>query len=504
MTVGRVTDAADRGAAVNDVHSRLNRTRVAGVARPTSPAALRETIVAARHAGAHLSIAGGRHAMGGQQFAAGATLVDASGLDRVLHFDEGAGLLEVEAGIQWPKVIAFLHERQPVGHDDATRPAWAIAQKQTGADRLSVGGALAANVHGRGLRMKPFVGDVESFVLVDADGAVRTCSRAENPDYFRLAAGGYGLFGYVYSLKLRLTRRRKLRRVVVETVADDLPAAFDRRIAEGFAYGDFQFAIDDRSDDFLRRGVMSCYEPVPGATPMPAAPRELSERDWCDLIHLAHTDKSRAYRRYADYYLSTSGQIYWCDLHQLSTYVDDYHTTLGLTAAGAPTASEVITELYVPRPRLPDFLRALRNELRARRADVVYGTVRLIERDDETFLPWAKQPYACVILNLHVDHTPERIARAADTFRALIDIAIAFGGSYYLTYHKWATPEQVEACYPQFRRFLELKKEYDPGEVFQSNWYRHYERAFNGAPAPTAARPRPRAPRRRLPAAAPA
>ena len=501
MAFGRTTTAADRGTVVNDVHSRLNQTPVDRIVRRTSLSDLRRTVLRARDAGNHLSIAGGRHAMGGQQFAAGATLVDASGLDRVLSFDENAGLLEVEAGIQWPKLLAFLHERQPA--DCAgTRPAWAIAQKQTGADRLSVGGALAANVHGRGLRMKPFVGDVESFVLVDADGVVRTCSRAENPDYFRLVAGGYGLFGYVYSVKLRLTPRRKLRRVVVETLADDLPAAFDQRIAEGFTYGDFQFAIDDRCDDFLRRGVMSCYQPVPDETPMPPA-RELSERDWCDLVHLAHTDKSRAYRRYADYYLSTSGQLYWSDLHQLSTYVDDYHRALHLTAPGAPAASEVITELYAPRPRLPEFLRALRNELRARRSDVVYGTVRFIERDDETFLPWASQPYACVVLNLHVDHTPAEIVRAADTFRALIDVAIAFGGSYYLTYHKWATPEQVEACYPQFRRFLELKKEYDPAGVFQSDWYCHYERAFNQAPAP-AALPRPPAPRRRVPAPSPA
>ena len=34
-----------------------------------------------------------------------------------------------------------------------------IVQKQTGADRLTIGGALAANIHGRGLRLQPFVAD---------------------------------------------------------------------------------------------------------------------------------------------------------------------------------------------------------------------------------------------------------------------------------------------------------------------------------------------------------
>jgi FAD/FMN-containing dehydrogenase len=52
------------------------------------------------------------------------------------------------------------------------------------------------------------------------------------------------------------------------------------------------------------------------------------------------------------------------------------------------------------------------------------------------------------------------------------------GGSYYLTYHRWAAKEQLEKCYPQFREFLRLKLRYDPDEVFQSDWYRRYRRNF--------------------------
>lgn len=48
--------------------------------------------------------------------------------------------------------------------------------------------------------------------------------------------------------------------------------------------------------------------------------------------------------------------------------------------------------------------------LRARKT-VIY-TVRLIGQDDETFLTWARKPYACGIFNLHVVHTPQGIASA--------------------------------------------------------------------------------------------
>ena len=71
----------------------------------------------------------------------------------------------------------------------------------------------------------------------------------------------------------------------------------------------------------------------------------------------------------------------------------------------------MITELYVPRPLLADFLAAAARDLRALEADVVYGTVRLIERDEETLLAWAREPWACVVLDLHVEHTPRASRR---------------------------------------------------------------------------------------------
>jgi FAD/FMN-containing dehydrogenase len=93
-------------------------------------------------------------------------------------------------------------------------------------------------------------------------------------------------------------------------------------------------------------------------------------------------------------------------------------------------------------------------------------------------LAWAKEPYACIIFNLLTLHTPIGIEASARSFRGLIDLAIARSGSYYLTYHKFAKPEQVMACYPQFKQFLDLKRQYDPAERFQSDWYRYYRKLF--------------------------
>src|SRR5436190_5220389 len=207
---------------VNDVHSQLNRTRVRELLRPRTSNELAEIVHSASRKGLPISVSGCRHSMGGQQIATDSICIDARSLDRVISFDQERGLIEAEAGIQWPKLIRTYLDAQA-----SKAKQWGIAQKQTGADTFTLGGSLSSNVHGRGLAMKPLISDVESFTLVNADGKSIRCSRDENNELFRLAIGGYGLFGLISSVTLRLVPRQKLRRVVEIIHAADLPQRFE-------------------------------------------------------------------------------------------------------------------------------------------------------------------------------------------------------------------------------------------------------------------------------------
>jgi FAD/FMN-containing dehydrogenase len=469
----RILAEPEREIWVNDVHSQLNRTRVRELLTPRTRDELAQIVRSASQKALPISVSGCRHSMGGQQFAKDSICVDTRSLDRVISFDQEHGLIEAEAGIQWPKLI-----RTYLDAEAGSAKQWGIAQKQTGADTFSLGGSLSSNVHGRGLAMKPLISNIESFNLINAEGNSLRCSRDENNELFRLAIGGYGLFGLIDSVTLRLVPRQKLRRVVEIIRASDLPRRFEERIAQTFPYGDFQFSVDEKSPDFLQRGVFSCYQHVDQDEPT-VAKRQLRDDDWLELLRLAYTDREKAFKRYSDYYLSTNGQTYWSDTNQLSPYLPDYAQQIR-AQIGGDESSLIITEIYVPRSDLPDFLAQAAELLRSNRTIVIYGTVRLIEKDNESFLAWARKPYACIIFNLLTFHTPTGIEASARAFRGLIDLAIARGGSYYLTYHKFAKPEQVTACYPQFKEFLELKRKYDPAERFQSDWYRYYRKLFTG------------------------
>ncbi len=461
--------ADSNGVVLNDIHSQLNVTSHLAVLVPRSVEDIQSAVRNAKNSGKYISISGGKHSMGGQQFGAGTINLSMSDFNKVIGLDAGKGIVEVQSGIQWPELVDWLYKNQ-----NGSKKQWGIRQKQTGADRLSIGGALSSNIHGRGLKMRPMIDDVESFTLIDADGNLKNISRAENKELFRLVIGGYGLFGVIGTVKVRLSTVKVLERVVQLIEVKDFIPLVSKRISEGFLYGDFQFAIDPVSDDFMKRGIYSLYKPVNKPLMVAGEQQEMKGDDWHRLLGLAHTNKSRAFDIYSKFYLSTHGQFYRTDTHQMGVYVDDYHKKFDPNG----NSSEMISEIYVPRAKLQTLFAQLREDFRKNGTNAVYGTVRLIEKDNESFLAWAKQSYAATVFNFHVEHSPLGIEKAKKEFQLIIDRALEHGGSYFLTYHRWARKDQVLKAYPQLPEFLRLKKKYDPSERFQSDWYRHYREMF--------------------------
>lgn len=462
---------------LNDVHSRLSPTPVGALVPVEGVAGIQETLARARREGRSVSVSGGRYAMGGQPFGRGSLHIDTDSMARVLHGDPDAGLLTIQAGARWPEVVAATHRMGgPHPH------GWAIAQKQTGADQLSLGGAVSANVHGRGLHLPPLVDQVEALEVVTPDGELRVVDRQRDPELFRHVVGGYGLFGVVHALTLRLTPRQKVERRVVLSRVDDIVGELEAEAAAGAIYGDFQFSIDPGSEGFLRTGIRSVYHPLDPDTPMRAGQHKLSSADWKELLRLAHVAPGEAFERYAAHYLSTDGFTYWSDTHQLGVYVTDYHRELDRQVGHAEPHSEVITELFVPRRKLAALFDAVRGDFQRHRVPVVYGTVRLIQPDLESALPWAREDWACVIFNLCVEHTSDGRQRAGRDFRRLIDAALGLGGTYYLTYHRWATDAQLLRAHPGLPDFAAEKRRRDPGGLLRSDWWDHVKGQVEARP----------------------
>jgi FAD/FMN-containing dehydrogenase len=457
---------------VNDVHTGLNPTWVDRVVRPTSIIEIQNVIHECHRQNKVLSVSGSRHAAGGQQFAEGSTLLDMRSFNRVVGLDTATGILQVEGGVEWPELLRGYLALQ------TQQPLWGIRQKQGGADRMTLAGALSANAHGHCLGSPPIIADVEWIEIVTAEGKIERCDRKKNRELFALAIGGYGLFGIITTVGLRLARRNKLRRRVEKRTLAELLPLIEKRAKSGAPYGYFQYSIDETSDEFMRTGVVTTYEPVAAVTAIDSGTKDIDPELLAALLELAHLDRGAAYRKYATLELARDGEIEWSDLHQLSSYPAGYHKKIENHRGPELAGADLILEVYVPRQQLISFIEDARYQLLTSGMPLVYGTIRFIERDKESFLAWAKQSYACIIFTPHVAGGNSEMQRARDICRHLEHAATKRGGSFYLTYNRFAARSELDAAYPQFSDFLMLKKKYDPSEIFQSEWYRYYQQLY--------------------------
>src|SRR5262249_32779673 len=115
-------------------------------------------------------------------------------LNRLLDWDPQTQVLECEAGVTYHDIL------------DSFLPRGFILPVTPGTRFVTVGGALAADVHGKNHhRDGSLASFVVSFRLLTGTGQVLTCSRTHNADVFWATLGGMGLTGAILSARLRLT-----------------------------------------------------------------------------------------------------------------------------------------------------------------------------------------------------------------------------------------------------------------------------------------------------------
>ena len=123
----------------------------------------------------------------------GTNMVSCMRFNRFLDFDDENGLLYCEAGVTFEDLLTYL---LPKGWFPPVTP---------GTKYVSLGGALAANVHGKNHHQEGAIARyVQSFELLTGSGELLLCSRTQHADLFWATLGGMGLTGMILRIKLQL------------------------------------------------------------------------------------------------------------------------------------------------------------------------------------------------------------------------------------------------------------------------------------------------------------
>jgi FAD/FMN-containing dehydrogenase len=446
-----------------DDASRMNETAVAEVWHvPADPAQaeeqLRDLLCRAREGGLGVSIAGARHTMGGHTIAPGGIVLNMLPFNR-MALDEASSTLRVGAGARWADVVPYLD-----------RHGYSVAVMQSN-NSFSVGGSISANCHGWQHNCPPIDSTVVSFRLMKADGTVVRCSRDENHDLFRLVLGGYGLFGIILDVELRVVANERYRLESTLLPSERYVAVFREKVERaedvGMAYGRLCIVP---GDDFLREAILNVFHKAPckrAEIPALTGPgiQGLRRTIFRGSVNSAYGKRLR-----------------WNAEKQLGGETIGKHFSRnqllneGVEVFQEHTArrTDILHEYFIPAARFEDFLKQLRAIIPRHESDLLNVTVRTVRRDEDSFLRYADQDVFAFVLLFSQERTAEADARMAAMTQEMIDAALDLGGRYYLPYRLHATREQFFRAYPQARQFFALKRQLDPAGIFQNLFYQKY------------------------------
>src|SRR5882724_7426063 len=137
-------------------------------------------------------------------------------------------------------------------------------------------------------------------------------------------------------------------------------------------------------------------------------------------------------------------------------------------------STDILHEYFIPRAGASGFLLELRTIIPKHGGDLLNVTVREVNTDNDTFLRYADQPMIAFVMFFNQSRTAAADSLMQTMTREMIQAAIKHGGRYYLPYRRHATVAQLNRAYPQARAFFDLKRQYDPHEIFQNQFYVTY------------------------------
>src|SRR5260370_800232 len=211
------------GGFINDA-SCLNKTPVWGIVKVQTVDDVSRALAFARDNQLKVSVAGQRHSMGGQTFTEGGLVLDMRSLNQIA-IDRQRKIMHAESGATWGQI-------QHLADDNGLS-----VQAMQSINVFTVGGSLSVNAHGIAHRPGPLASTVVSLRIMLSNGEIKTASPTENPELFRLAIGGYGLFGVILDAELQLVEKEVY---ILETryMSDrDFPAYYQQNVAPNHEEG---------------------------------------------------------------------------------------------------------------------------------------------------------------------------------------------------------------------------------------------------------------------------
>ncbi len=316
-------------------------------------------------------------------------------------------------------------------------------------DRQTFAGAISTGAHGTGQTLRSLSGEVSGFRLILADGSVLPCSRTENPEIFAAGRLGLGLLGVMTEIA---THVRPAYRLLYETFLlspKELFRKLDSLIAKN---RHFEFLWFPYADVAVCRTLNETNEPATG----PRTSEEMRVRDQRMTIDLRIFSALNRVLPFASFLLKPA--------HRLFSRSRSVRPSPRWSHESFPSARPVRyneMEYAVPAGSGADCINEIVAMIRKRKIATGFPLeFRTVAADDIWLSPFQGRESATIAVHQHYRTDYRRL------FGACEEIFRGYGGRPHWGKHHSGTKEELAALYPDFDRFLALRRRLDPAGKF--------------------------------------
>ncbi len=361
-----------------------------------------------------------------------------------LDFDAERGLLRVQAGTTLKEMLEVI---VPKGWFLPVTP---------GTQFVTFGGAIASDIHGKNHHKEgSFCDYVNWYRLMLPNGDIVTCSPTENTDLFRATNGGMGLTGVILDGELRL---KPIQSAFIDMTTikarnlDEILALFDEHI--GFTYSVAWIDTMARGKHIGRSVLMLGEHSTEGGLLLPE-PREKSlPIDFPDfalnsigvsLFNKLYYNKNfnkQSQKRvpYRPYFYPLDAILHWNRLYGRRGFTQ--------------------YQFVIPKSERATLHTILDEIAKAQRASFL-AVLKLFGKENENWLSFPKEGYT-LALDFPIRNGIFELLRRLD--KHVLDA----GGRLYLTKDATMSKAMFEAGYPNWQKFVALRRAIGADKVFSS------------------------------------
>jgi decaprenylphospho-beta-D-ribofuranose 2-oxidase len=447
---------------INDF-SGMNSTCASVVTKPATEDDIRAALLYASSNGLKVSMAGEQHTMAGQSLTPGGLLIDMKSFNKILKLDTARKTILVQAGATWKQIQSVI---------DAKGLAIDVMQNY---NIFTVGGSVSVNALGLNMNSSTISSNIQSLKIMLADGTVLTASRDFNSEIFRLAIGGYGLFGVILEAEIKLTSNVAHKVKSHKIDYQDFPSYFAQNLAGKDGMFDSYFSLSPNPDRFMKDIVILSYTPDHSKVPKPV------ERRWFEnfmnpiLAGVVNNSSESAFWRRVVWFLQSKILVH--------TIPDSVSRNQLMSRPMPPIAeaedneSFVIQSYFVSKSNFTQFVDRLRTVVLQNNPPIVTASIMNLNQDEIAELSTGRGEDKFVIVLGFVQQMnaegEERMNRFASE---MIDQTIELGGTLYLAHRMAYSKNQLDSLYPNSKVFFDMKRKYDPTELFSNRLYERYGR----------------------------